>query len=186
MKEHPIVFSAPMVQAILAGRKTQTRRVIKPQPIATPTRLITFEDGQTAFSPRPTAECSRDDITFCPYGKIGDRLWVRETFQTIDETPFFHRVYYRATDTDNNIVKWQPSIHMPRALSRILLEITDVHIQRLQDISEDDIKAEGVPARGNRRDDFIELWDNINGKKVGCSWDDNPWIWVITFRKIQP
>lgn len=175
MKERPILFSAPMVRAILEGRKTMTRRVVKPQPPATR---------------RGRPWCSIEDlIASCPYGIPGDRLWVRETFRTVGGG---HPIY-RADD--NRIgVRWKPAIHMRRVYSRILLEITDVRVERLQDITEDGAKLEGAKPSfldGNDivsvvpfyRDGFMHLWNDINGPG---SWDANPWVWCVSFKRLKP
>jgi hypothetical protein len=188
MKERPILFSAPMVRAILAGTKTQTRRICK---------------GQRELS------CVHDfQLDRCPYGVPGDRLWVRETHG--DCTPgadaltgtTWERPWYRADadaygllghDGEGPVyvedVKWCPSIHMPRSLSRITLEITGVRVERLQEISAEDARAEGcntphVPGSGtvlSRQTEFMLLWESINGPR---SWDANPWVWVVEFRRI--
>ena len=138
----------------------------------------------------------------CPCGQPGDRLWVRETF-ALGEPPYFG-VAYRADEGDNpedvggERQKWTPSIHMPRYLSRITLEITDINAERVQDITEDDARAEGVNpefrtvvARSDGGPDyhipcsyrggFANTWDAIYAKRPGLSWDENPWIWAITF-----
>lgn len=187
--EKPILFSAPMINAILNGQKTMTRRVIKPQP----------DDG-----PWPDAASHiewHDFLTdtdyyvacgHCPYGKVGDALWVRETFAVncIGGEDF---VFYRADSCpDGDGAKWKPSIFMPRKYSRITLRITSVRAERLQDISEEGANAEGVWAMYQPHeyaDDkkavtrFRWLWDSINGQR-GYGWDANPWVWVITFDRI--
>ena len=177
MKERPILFSGPMVRAILDGRKTMTRRVVKPQSL-----II------SGHPPR--------SIRQCPYGAPGDRLWVRETFAhlTHNDTGEGEGYIYRADGWDDD-VKWKPSIFMPRWASRITLEITDVRVERLQDITNGDAITEGVwtisPNKGRDYMDggsticpcglFRSLWEKINGRE---SWDNNPWVWVIEFRKI--
>jgi hypothetical protein len=215
MKEHPILFSSPMVKAIIEGRKTQTRRVIKPQPYGVLGKVRLRGKGVRGFF--------SDLAEFCPYGAPGDRLWVRETFchkvdqitAKISETEF----WYRATNPEvikvdgdgawefrkdgNESSPWKPSIHMPRKASRITLEIIGVRVQRLQEITEEDARAEGVtPTIGQIncerlwsecRPDlpkitavqqaFSELWDSINAKR-GFGWDSNPWVWCLTFKRI--
>jgi hypothetical protein len=190
MKEHPILFSAPMVRAILDGSKTQTRRVVKPQP---------DEDGLARLIATGEWHDTSASAYRCPYGIPGDRLWVRETFNGNAEVGYA----YRATEPDMNGCPWRPSIFMPRRASRILIEITDVRVQRLQDISEDDARAEGAAFHDGRpighhgwrhdinhgvvystaRESFAWLWKSING---AGSWDANPWVWVINFRRLQP
>lgn len=209
MKEHPIIFSKPMVRAILKGKKTQTRRIVKPQPERwvtqagfswiTPKGEISFR-GDTANGP---AEYSIP----LKYQK-GDRLWVRETFWIEDcfddEGKKDLRVEYRADLTDYEEAEdgvWKPSIYMPRWASRINLEIVSVRIERIQDISDDDVIAEGpigVPRSVNfqelipelqmtymeiARDFFIKLWDQLNDKR-GFGWKENPWVWVIEFKRV--
>lgn len=208
MREHPILFSAPMVRAILEGRKTQTRRVVKPQPSAgvraSPFVTSGLEDGH-----------GRE--LRCPYGQPGDRLWVRERF-AVDtkgadalvgqhyETPW----YYADADEYGLLghdglgpiyveaLRWRPSIHMHRDQSRITLEVTGVRVDRLQDISDEDAAAEGIdyqpnggelyrPWRGHERwwerprPAFRDLWDHINGPE---SWGANPWVWVVEFKRV--
>lgn len=210
MKERPILFSAPMVRAILEGRKTQTRRVVKLNDagrVARGGRQWHIDDDHAALA--------------CPYGQPGDRLWVREahlldppidgtwpsvgdSFTSIDDIPERYRnpehVLYRADDKLTTAWRWRPSIHMPRWASRITLEVTDVRVERLQDISEADAQAEGVdrdtePCDHTRRScadvgclgpthraAFCDLWMQINGAD---SWAANPWVWVVSFRRLE-
>jgi hypothetical protein len=199
LSERPILFNGPMVRAILAGTKTQTRRLVKPQPAEW---LDTHE---------PTILPAA-----CPYGVPGDRLWVRETWSAPlkrDGSGYESAgVLYRADPLWDGMSHgdfgwdWKPSIHMPRWASRLTLEVTDVRVQRLQDINEEDAKAEGVtpytPPHGNisleqtvpgpgfdgcrlgdqpHRLPFADLWDSINAKRA--PWDSNPWVWAVTFRR---
>ncbi len=176
-KERPIVFSGPSVQAILEGHKTQTRRVCKPQP-----DNVAWDGEQwylEVFEPKYRQ-------VYCPYGVPGDRLWVRETFQ-------YHcgdRYGYRADGfRENDLWPWLPSVHMPRCASRITLEVTDIWVERLQEISYDDAIAEGVveDAHGVRSECpqwFAELWNELNAKR-GYPWESNPWVWAISFRRIE-
>jgi hypothetical protein len=204
--DRPILFSAPMVRALLAGTKTQTRRIVKPQPSLSSTEAFLGLDGIWRFS-HPTARGpvshEADDVR-CPYGQPGDRLWVRETHYIIGEVG---EVFYRATN-DSSLSpplqwhgRWKPSIHMPRAASRITLEVTGVRVERLQDISEEDAQAEGLiplsdgsdrtwtvdgTARSEyetAREAYRHLWEDING--FG-SWDSNPWVWAVEFKRLQP
>jgi hypothetical protein len=164
-----------MVRALLDGSKTQTRRVVKPQP-----------DCIKAGKPYTTAGLSSTPIA-CPFGQVGDQLWVRETF--CDATDGLHgRVLYRATG--DTACKWKPSIFMPRAASRITLEITSVRVERLQNISEADALAEGVEPLSDpgavfapAKSAYCDLWESINGKG---SWFSNPLVWVIEFTKMKP
>jgi hypothetical protein len=211
MKFRPILFSTPMVQAIMGGNKTQTRRIMG--------------DG-TSFGYRPKGwsnggvrimELSKapknqlqELIDYCKYGQIGDVLWVKETF-LIDMAGYS----YKANRTDElaRYFKWKPSIFMPKAAARIFLRITDIRVERLQDISEDDAIAEGIEeihpapfviryecyqcdAGGHKGaeglcddglyrepiDSFRSLWQSINGNE---SWNLNPWVWVIEFERIE-
>ena len=188
MKERPILFSGGMVRAILDGSKTQTRRIAKEF------NEMPNLDGILRRFPNQEG---------CPYGTPGDRLWVRETFaQGVEGCP--GGISYRADHFDPkgdgpaHPMKWRPSIFMPRIASRILLEITDVRVQRLQEISEEDARAEGVTDFAGRWWDgspvvcgkwnapseaFAALWESINGTG---SWEANPWVWVITFRRLEP
>lgn len=191
MKERPILMSTPMVQAVLDGRKTMTRRVVKKTPCTCGyppgshnCRLGNIGENQWACASLGfTGEFVR-----CPYGKVGDRLWVRESFRQMQRG-----IDYKA-DHDYRIgFTWKPSIHMPRAASRINLEITGVRVERLQEITEEDANAEGFPDTFRRNGSyesadlgkwkFIELWDALNTKR-GFGWDVNPWVWVIEFKKI--
>lgn len=216
MKERPILFSAPMVRAILDGRKTQTRRILKPAPLPPVARWIM---SNNQWVPKALNEVVQQQYVStwpmslkCPYGIIGDRLWVRETFAPVydscehPELPdcpkeeWITGYAYKAYGV-NTVDKWKPSIFMPRAASRITLEITNVRVERLQDISESDAKAEGVIAgcsncgdpvdydnckcgiqKPEYRDSYIWLWNEINGKDA---WNKNPWVWVIEFRRIK-
>ena len=183
MKERPILFSGEMVQAILDGRKTQTRRVIKPQPGIAPGIGPVWKGS----------DYCKEWIRECPYGIHGDRLWVRETWAS-----FKGGVYYRAEGSNNarieETVGWRPSIFMPKIISRIWLEITDIRVERVQEISPQDVCREGIRPTipgGFEIDEcdwigaqqFKPLWDSINAKR-GYGWDMNPWVWVISFRRI--
>lgn len=208
-KERPILFSTEMVQAILNGRKTMTRRIIKPQPIVKKNGW--FHWG-TKYSCSPTADKNLVMPDDCPYGKIGDILYVKETY--------LHRsgaYEYKASPgvfmkTQNigptlMITKWKPSLFMPKSAARIFLEITDIKVERLNDISEEDSIREGVEvykknyclagsgvtykkygkiedciAYSQARNSFRSLWKLINGEQ---SWNDNPWVWVIEFKRIN-
>lgn len=198
MKERPILFSAPMVRAILEGRKTQTRRVMKPQPFWGERQGLQsagwcFSSPKVALLSWPGDKLTEALKSHCPYGQRGDRLWVRETFLVDDNrripktaTRKNFEVDYKATSEDSPHWRWRPSIHMPRWASRITLEITGIRVERLQDISEADAHAEGVTIRsvthydGQAKDYFFALWEKINGLE---SWAANPWVWVIEFKK---
>lgn len=234
-KARPILFSAPMIGAILAGRKTQTRRVL-------PTRWQACDEIEPATTPTGgeipnrwmnhyEGEDADVALLACPYGVVGDRLWVKETWQLVrptdwegnyveavelwdDKIPKHEpasdarrsrwRVWYGADlfgrDEDPTIVRanrkdwmvqsWRPSIFMPRWASRITLEITDVRVERLQSISEEDAAAEGVDPMVVLPGDVVShvagfgmLWDSINHKRA--PWDSNPWVWAISFKVAQ-
>lgn len=200
IKERPILFSAPMVRAILEGRKSQTRIIIKHQP--PPSHK--FQGWIIESTDRKREGCASWGIgdgaltydlitTKFAYGKTGDRLWVRETFARIDDESGFGSGYteYKASCDHPEKIVWTPSIHMPRWASRILLEITNVLVERLQDISEEDAVAEGVQITDEYTgcaddiDDYRHaykfLWESINGQG---SWDLNPWVWAIEFKVI--
>ena len=212
MKESPILFSAPMVRALLAGTKTQTRRIFKPDRMTWDAngRYTTYamrggELSTTGSGPfKPSSW-----LHYCPYGQPGDRLWVRETFARIDgQTRPWIETDYQATYTHGDRLgdtlgikkRWTPSIHMPRAASRITLEITSVRVERLQDISEAEALAEGIqryagPLRWVRyldaitgdavhstaRDAFFALWIALNGQP---SFNANPLVWVLQFKHL--
>ena len=198
IRERPILFSGPMVRAILEGRKTQTRRVVKPDPEY-------ILDGENF--PDGSVDCGYVwKFPKCPYGTPGDLLWVRETWCTSpayykwkpSDLPVGFPIWYRA-EADDDESRWRPSIFMPRWASRITLEIVDVRVERLKDISEKDSRAEGIfetprdpgfeswSTHGMRdyyatpRRAFKALWDSINAKR-GYGWDTNHWVWVVEFR----
>jgi hypothetical protein len=183
-KERPILFSAPMVRAILAGRKTQTRRVVHER-----LYVETFESG------RPLVRIEQSDQLFgesatrwarCPYGAPGSRLWVRERWACLDPASRTPVIY--ATDRGPKDYRWRPSIHMPRWASRITLEVTNVRVERLQSITEEDARAEGVevPASSGNgaRDWFAAAWDDLNECR-GYPWASSPWVWVISFSRLD-
>ena len=205
MKERPILFSAPMVRALLAGTKTQTRRAVKPQPVyadvagAFASWQFHRKGGGTWLWPN-----AREDVlASCPYGQPGDRLWVRETYTMAERLMSLVKTpCYKADEgiTENNRMpdgswpwKWTPAIHMFRAHSRLTLEIVSVRVERLQDISEADAMAEGCPDPLTRpiapaticyataRTEYMAVWEKING---GGSWAANPWVWVVAFKRV--
>lgn len=192
MKERPILFSGSMVRALLAGTKTQTRRIAKP--VRHPDLGNVYAPGALVLEQEPQHVIDR----CCPYGQPGDRLWVREThmnwWKLDPENPEGPRLFSHvaAFAADGYVLepgeRWIPSIHMLRAASRILLEITGVRVERLQDISEADALAEGVahslnlPGGRFARENFEHLWWTINGDG---SWESNPWVWVVEFKRVQ-
>ncbi len=199
MTDRPILFSAPMVRSLLAGTKTQTRRVAK-HPLAQNLSYI-VDIGKGWFGDEEGEVQIR-----CPYGQPGDRLWVRETWAAPhgeDARPpraiqcDQMRIHYAASE-DRGGLLWRPSIHMPRWASRITLEVTGVRVERLQDISEADAMAEGVQCdstidhRSARTEDgkllhshavdqYRALWESSNGPG---SWEANPWVWVVEFKGV--
>lgn len=188
MNEKPILFSGPMVRAILDGRKTMTRRVVKLPPDAV---SVTVDPGGTIFGPGPYIKAGNPDgydypRIHCPYDP-GDRLWVRETWCCY--TPMLRNPRYKADGHNDAGWTWKPSIHMPRWASRITLEVTDVRVERVQEITDDDAKAEGCPTVGwydgpRPKLWFSHLWDSINAAR-GYGWDVNPWVWVVSFRRVD-
>jgi hypothetical protein len=233
MKERPILFSAPMVRAILDGTKTQTRRVLVKQPLD----IIPMKGkmtgvqwvGLTKRQPDPKGLVFR-----CRLGVPGDRLWVRETWRvgawneeeglisvdylanncarrewlSVGDGELFERLWIQSSDDASDAglkcgdegykwkpgespCRWRPSIFMSRWASRITLEVTCVRVERLQEISEEDAKAEGITApmyppgngKATYRLAYLHLWDSLNAKR-GFGWDKNPWVWAITFRKV--
>ncbi len=220
MKERPVLFNGDMVRAILDGRKTHTRRVMKVQPESQELGLSRITESKNssdtgkyfwslsdALGSRP-----RSKIFPCPFGQAGDRLWVRETFRLFDKyqecgcsdfpcnCPAHNTPIYRASNNDCED-KWTPSIHMPRWASRITLEITNVGVQRLNSISQNDAAREGLhklPASGrycitpgaqyfggashDAREVFSWLWQSIYGEE---SWQANPWVWVVEFKRVE-
>lgn len=210
MKERPIIFSAPMVRAILCGQKTQTRRIMKPQP---------DEDGKVMVGQIGTScgvayvgnQRAGGLVTRvpCPYGQPSDRLWVREPWVALDKN--YHPVatlwylnkmlgrgesFIPAYQADHQDPKgdgpahpmpWRSSMFMPRWASRLTLEITEIRVQRVQEIDAEDCIAEGLKSRLREhdavcdlRDQYQALWDSLNAKKT--PWESNPWVWAITFR----
>ncbi|HHV5433285.1 TPA: morphogenetic protein [Klebsiella pneumoniae] len=210
MKERGMIFNGEMVRAILDGRKTQTRRIMAPQPA---------DDIERCIFPNPEAIGWKSSLRhkhgsttahFCHYGEPGDRIWVRETFQgplfdydlmdsyCKDPTPFEKPEFcvYKADgvpapefyDADDELhCCWRPSIHMPRWASRILLEITNVRVERLKSISDSDAIREGCSTANMKSGDcvadvFARLWASIYGAE---SWNANPWVWVIEFKRVE-
>jgi hypothetical protein len=225
-----------MIRRILSGDKTQTRRIIKPQPREGIDAYIggIFADGKVGYVRRPDGRS-----IVCPYGRVGDRLWCKETFSPYcGDTPEESEARFLASknikslndlykwaempnsggekkaiyaadfgeyakDMSGDIGGWTPSIFMPRWASRINLEITEMRVQRVQEISKEDVMAEGVSggyepgvvelpceidatnARLNKCALFASLWDSINKLKANSSWESNPWVWCISFRRLD-
>lgn len=201
--ERPIIFSTPMVQAILAGKKTQTRRIIKPQPtgkyegIILPHSKKYKEDKKTVrFIDYDKVENNFDDAIqyiSCPYGKKDDILWVKETF-AIDNSQHIYKAlpllgYWVTKQAYPNNIKWKPSIFMPKNAARIFLRIKGIAVERVREITEKDAGAEGITEplfiineNNNPLKIFQELWEHINGKE---NWANNPFVWVIEFERVK-
>jgi hypothetical protein len=235
-----VIFKGPLVRAILAGTKTQTRRLMKPQPYSNgrwdrdaqdlvchndylppSALLLDVGRGKNAFTTSDQEEGDEGLARHCPYGRVGDRLWVRETWRPQPATDRGYTpdsgdvwVTYAADGCERLFGDavigdaWTmpmaaargnvPPIHMPRWASRLTLEITSVRVERLQSISEEDARAEGIAhtpfsaigaqsgygpsMRTTAVQAFAELWDEINGKRA--PWSSNPWVWAISFRKV--
>jgi len=207
---NPILFSAPMVHAILNDTKEQTRRVVTHPRWADRSRPIEFVDGR-AYATAIRSGCL-SEVT-CPYGWDGDRLWVKETWAEVPASEFKSRLgasvtinpdaidraaIYRADMEWYEWTKWKPSRYMPRWASRITLQIEHVSLQQLQCISEADAVDEGAPrgwylretldgterVQTTYREGFAHLWDEINATR-GYAWSTNPWVWAICFRKVK-
>lgn len=213
MKERPILFSTPMVKAILEGRKTQTRRIVKPQP------EVCDDDRGGHWWPSNAVQSMvhvekelqdydgmwRGLIDDCnPFGAKGDRLWVRETFRFYDSDECPHADFpcgcprngtplFKSSHDCGDGEKWKPSIHMPRSACRLVLEITNIRVERLQDVSTEDAKAEGFDYSTHpstikmgyaigAKTNFRFAWEEIYGPNA---WNANPWVWVVEFRVIQ-
>jgi len=189
----PIIFNSEMVRAILDGRKTQTRRVIKNMPefvdccFVKKGILEVQYWGKNKINYQPDMPANDKKILIkCPYGKIGDELWVRESFAVGK-----HGKTYKATwnNPERINIKWKPSIHMPKKYARIFLEITNIRVERVQDITEYDAKAEGVKEFPKDFKEqlyykcFRDLWNSINEKR-GFGFNSNPYVWVLGFKKV--
>lgn len=215
MKQRPIIFSAEMVRAILAGTKTQTRRVIRNQPIDILPMPNPRAPSQVEWVTLQSRDPNHGQVIRCRYGIRGDRLWVRETWGAVSKTEYpmpikecniEYRAYLPAGSTDQpgqwsaedargdpDAPHWMPSIHMPRWASRITLEIVGVRAERLQDMKPIDCVAEGAYMPQMRYGKvegayaiarFAEVWDWLNAKR-GYPWESDPWVWVISFKRIQ-
>lgn len=217
MKERGMIFNGEMTRAILDGRKTQTRRIMKVQPSEdfTPMNMaletdykarwytpgVVDKDGYLQPASKEVFGVSNENEGYsCPFGAVGDRIWVRETWNKYGGLLTYRADHDWIDDMRKETVctaKWVPSIHMPRWASRILLEITDVRVERLNSISQEDAQAEGMELTGWRPtysdpdsggevmtpyDNFAELWSSICGDE---SWKANPWVWVISFKRVE-
>lgn len=211
MRERPILFSAPMVRAILAGRKTQTRRLVMPRPhdrhylqpmwgVSPPPDPVEFGEKHLWREVGPDYPDGPEDDRRCPYGVPGDRLWVKETIRRVGSRGVF------ADGAPSVVSEWPwkrnvlTAIHCPRGASRITLEVAEIRVQRLQDISGEDAAAEGIavprcgcevcsrssamcPADASAHiEEFFHLWDSINGARA--PWSSDPWVWAVTFKEL--
>ena len=190
-RERPILFSEPMIHALLAGIKTQTRRVMKPQPVLDGGQWKRGEFVWWQENRNPIDVYDNGPIKPCPFGKVGDRLWVREKWRLMNVSPHQTNIQYLASlGKDGDRVPWKSAIHMPREASRIVLEITKIKAERLHDITEADALAEGMAGlmrgttrwEGEARDLFREVWEGIHG---AASWEANPWVWAIHFQRTK-
>lgn len=215
MKERPIIFNADMVRAVLDGRKTQTRRIITPQPKLTERSGFEWK-GYLFGAGSDDRETNRNFAHVkCPFGAVGDRLWVRETFRVHSRATDVATLVYKASEQQSwtqqthrvpiekcnkpaVVDTWTPSIHMPRWASRITLEITGVRVERMYDISEADARAEGVEQlRGGFWRHYQPGWTQHQLSARGSfvtlwksiygeeSWQANPWVWVIEFKRVE-
>ena len=206
MKERPILFSGAMVGAILDGRKSQTRRVIKDfkiERLSSRNEFATSGPHQLSLKETPGyayVELESGALVGlpCPYGQPGDRLWVREAWRTVAEADSLpprnlnaaHRIWYEADAPHQpGFGKYRPPMFMPRLASRVTLEITNVRVERVKNISQSDVFAEGIKNADMRPEEsaqqaFSRLWDSINAAR-GYGWEVNPWVWVIEFRRVS-
>lgn len=229
MKERPILFSGDMVRALLSGRKTQTRRIVKSERYRLPYDADTFKVTRHGII---KGDCEKGESSFMPltnrYGIRSDKLWVKETFREWHEsdnqcgcsdhcscstkptTEYCYRADGHQIDDEDRAlgIKWKPSIFMPRHASRLTLQLVNVRIERLNDISEQDAMAEGIDNNCSHINDcdcypgewlnylndddgfpcyspidsYRTLWEKINGEG---SWNENPWVWVVEFKQIN-
>ena len=216
IRERPILFNGAMVRAILDGRKTVTRRQINPQFPSSVNEVLPYATYRGAWMPRDPEspdDAWEEQVRVCPYGKPGDRLWVRETWQLHEKFTDNCVVVYKANERNSwtefhrrfpvDVARgvpekpfqthgFRPSIHMPRWACRLLLEVTDVRVERLQEITEDQAEAEGVRTCEHDLDPvgngysatelFSILWSSLYG--VG-NYNDNPWVWVVEFKRVE-
>ena len=206
MTERGMIFNAEMVRALLDGMKTQTRRIVKGTDGAVKFCKEWDINGEEIFV--VLGEKDRTGMNpvlgaiSCPFGDVGDRIWVREAFASglSTKSTLAYRATHKREDLEDGFydtIKWTPSIHMPRWASRILLEITDVRVERLNSISQEDAQAESLELTGWRPtysdpdsggevmtpyDNFAQLWESIYGEE---SWKANPWVWVIEFKRVE-
>lgn len=195
--DKPILFNAEMVRAILDGRKTQTRRVVKPQPWYEKNYwFYEYKKGCSHYigDVFPTEHWALENmLPYCPYGQVGDRLWVKEDIFIHCSFAGKTQISYQATNDSYRMFDFEiehkrsfrAALFMSKKFARIFLEVTDIRVERVQDISNEDIRAEGAAEFGctTHRLNFQTLWDSIN-KKRGFGWDVNPWVWCIEFKKV--
>ncbi|AWL27179.1 hypothetical protein DJ533_00405 (plasmid) [Acinetobacter defluvii] len=198
MKERPILFNTQMVKAILEGRKTQTRRIINPQPTFKENTGFHWKGYMYGIGSDYAETMHNFTNRNCPFGRVGDQLWVRETFAIVPETAYRHSevnklnhpndqelsiIYKQGFHLSKSGFSWKPSIHMPRWASRILLEITNVRVERLTDISVKDALSEGIEHKSMNcpRHEFFQLWNSVYGDMAH---EQNNWVWVVEFKQV--
>lgn len=204
IKEKPIIFSAESISAVLSGRKSQTRRVVKPQPVQTPDDAKNgYADGYSWGEGKKFVWSKYESLLTdamarrCPYGAVGDRLWVKEAYfyatGSVDDGPDL--IHYKA-DASPELLEvaeshklWNSPLFMPRVASRITLELTEVRVERLQSMTEGDAVAEGYMYAGHgddwlRADSYRTAWQKLNEKR-GFPWESNPWVWKLSFSVVD-
>lgn len=197
MKELPMLFRGPLVRAILDGKKTQTRRRIRWSDKSVEyDGCSLFEQKDGTYWPYNCSDGNENPIA-CPYGRAGDRLWVRETFRVCDVageafrpseiSPTNAHIYYRSDPEPGGNGPWKPSIHMPKWACRLRLDVEAVRVERLQEITAMDVFKEGIGSFASAhidvaREMFAQTWNQIHGNEA---WHDNPWVWVIEFSRVD-
>lgn len=193
MKERPIIMGAESVTAIIKDYKTHTRRVIKPQPpVGGSIYWDVIRDGHAISWKYLDENGETLGPLRCPYGQVGDRLWVKEKIRCVghDSVGEFVWLYEDGTTKGQQVVheyqdsRWRSPLFMPRALSRLTLEIVSINAERLQDITNEGAAAEGIVFGCDSRDHFADYWDTINAAR-GYPWASNPWVWDIGFKKVE-
>ena len=198
--ERPILFNTEMVQAILEGRKTTTRRIVKPQPNGMLKCVIPHEVKGKSCWVEENADLKGKFKDYRSF-EIGDVLYVRETFfigdilneaeDIVESNLIFYRADKKVKNIDYESIKWRPSLHMPKKLARIFLKVTDVRVERLREMSEKDAEKEGAVSSSDKHcfclRSFIDIWNNTLKKDQlkDYGWEVNPWVWVIEFERVD-
>ena len=193
MKPMPILFSTPMVQAILNGTKTQTRRVVPQKMFDEYVEYCEYCVSMLTKCNIDQDQCMQEYFLECARYQVGDVLYIRETWmpeteQGIPTGGYIYKAVSQVYPDGDTPLRWRPSIHMPYVAARLFLRLTDVRVERLQDINEADAYLEGMDDQnGERVCHFERLWNKINGKRCGGSyaWEKNPWVWVYTFESFR-